>query len=272
MSLVIKEITATSILNHSAISGINYTINPYTGCLHGCVYCYADFMRRFTGHKEPWGEFVDVKINSPELLSKQILKLKPGEVSLSTVTDPYQPVERKYKLTRQILETFLNSPFRVSILTKSSLVLRDLDLLTMMENCSVGFSIPIFSPEISKIFEGRASPPEERFKALRRLAEVGVSTWIFIAPALPYFSDSEENLEKIFREAKESGTEFVMLDTFQTYPRVWHKVKALLRKRFPFLVPLYEDYRKTKDQFKKILREKATELGRSFNIEVCFAF
>jgi|YelNatPaOPRAMG01_1025707.scaffolds.fasta_scaffold00206_7 DNA repair photolyase len=272
MSLVIREIMANSILNPSAISGIDYAINPYTGCLHGCVYCYADFMRRFTGHKEPWGDFVDVKINSPELLAKQVRKLRPGEISISTVTDPYQPVEKKYRLTRQILETLLDSPFMVSVLTKSSLVLRDLSLIRMMKNCTVGFSIPIFSSEISKIFEGRASLPSERFEALRRLAEAGISTWVFVAPALPYFSDSEENLEKTFKAAKECGAEFIMLDTFQTYPRVWHKVKALLQKRFPYLVPLYEEYKETKVHFRENLRKKAIELSQSFDVEVRFAF
>ncbi|MDI6868893.1 MAG: radical SAM protein [Coprothermobacterota bacterium] len=272
MSLVLREIRASSILNRSAISGIDYAINPYTGCLHGCVYCYADFMRRFTGHKEPWGEFVDVKINCPELLLKQILKFKPGEVSFSTVTDPYQPVERKYRLTRQMLEILLDSPFTVSILTKSALVLRDLDLLKRMRNCTVGFSIPIFFPEISALFEGRASPPLERFEALRRLAEAGISTWVFIAPTLPYFSDSEENLEDIFRRAKESGAEFVMIDTFQAYPRVWHKVRALLQKSFPHLVPLYEEYREIKEEFKEGLRQKATQLGQALELEVRFAF
>ncbi|MCR4432482.1 MAG: SPL family radical SAM protein [bacterium] len=272
MALVLREIRVASILNRSAISGIDYAINPYTGCLHGCVYCYADFMRRFTGHSEPWGDFVDVKINCPELLEKQVLKAKPGEISFSTVTDPYQPVERKYRLTRRSLEILLNTPFTVSILTKSVLVLRDIDLLKKMKNSTVGFSIPIFSEKISALFEGRASPPSERFQALRKLRQEGISTWLFIAPSLPSFSDSEENLEQLFNQARDSGVEYVLIDTFQAYPRVWHKVKALLQEKFPHLVPLYEEYREFKDEFKESLRMKASELGRILGVEVRFAF
>jgi len=272
MAFVLKEIRASSILNRSAISGIDYAINPYTGCLHGCIYCYADFMRRFTGHREPWGSFVDVKVNCAELLIKQIARARPGEASFSTVTDPYQPVEVCYRLTRSCLEAFLGKPFSISILTKSTLVLRDIDLLKALKDSSVGFSIPIFSRKISAIFEGRASPPEERLQALKVLAEEKIPTWLFIAPALPYFSDSEENLSAIFQEAKKAGVDYVMIDTFQAYPKVWQRVKGVLSEKFSQLLPLYEEYRENKESFKEILRSLALRLAAKFQVEVRFAF
>ena len=97
----IKEIHAKSILSPSKV--YDYVINPYVGCQHACSYCYARFMKRFTGHKEPWGEFVDVKINAPDLLSKEIKRKKVGSVWVSGVCDPYQPLEKKYALTRRMI-------------------------------------------------------------------------------------------------------------------------------------------------------------------------
>ena len=152
MNLLITEIECKSILNRSRIPGIDYTINPYTGCIHGCVYCYARFMTRYTKHHLPWGQFCHVKINAPEILKKQLGKSKKGLASLSTVTDPYQSLERKYRLTREVLSQLLEREFPVSILTKSDLVLRDLDILRQFERneCEVGFSIATMEEEVRR--------------------------------------------------------------------------------------------------------------------------
>ena len=129
MSLIIREIKAKSILTKSGIPGVDYCVNPYVGCSHGCRYCYATFMKRYTGHTEAWGSFVDVKIHAPEILQRQLKRASMGRVMISSVTDAYQPIESKYKLTRQCLEILLQSQFPVDILTKSPLVLRDIDLI-----------------------------------------------------------------------------------------------------------------------------------------------
>lgn len=272
MTLVFREIRVKSILNPSRIEGIDYAINPYVGCLHGCLYCYADFMRRFTGHKEPWGDFVDIKINSPDLLLKEVQKKIPGEVSFSTVTDPYQPVEKKYLLTRRLLEGFAGTEFSVSILTKSTLVLRDIDVLKKLKDISIGFSIPITFDKISSHFERRASLPSERFKALKILSEEGFPTWVFVAPTLPYFSDSNDNLEELLFQSKISGATHVLFDTFQAYPKVWNRMKAFLSKEFPKLIPLFEEYRRFKEEFKEELRSKAQAWGKRVGMEIKFAF
>src|SRR3972149_9738911 len=108
MSLIIREIKAKSILTKSGIPDVDYCVNPYIGCSHGCRYCYATFMKRYSGHTQEWGSFVDVKINAPEILRKQLKRAKRGRILISSVTDAYQPIESKYKLTRQGLEIFLN--------------------------------------------------------------------------------------------------------------------------------------------------------------------
>jgi len=179
----IKEIQAKNILSKSKV--YDWTINPYVGCQHGCIYCYAKFMKRFSGHKENWGEFVDVKMNVPELLSQEIKKKKKGRVWVSGVCDPYQPVEKKYELTKKCLEILQRNNWPVTIQTKSPLVLRDLELLKKFQEIEVGFTITTDDEEIRKIFELRTVPINERIETLDKLHQEGIKTFVMIAPLLP---------------------------------------------------------------------------------------
>ena len=181
----LKEIFAKTVLTKTAISSFDYCINPYVGCGHGCRYCYASFMKRFTGHLEPWGEFIDVKVNAPYLLRKQLKRAKQGTVALSTVTDPYQPVERKYQLTRKCLEALLDAQFSVNVLTRSPLCLRDVDLFKQFKEIEMGFSITTHDEETKKIFEPHSPSIDSRIKALRALRREKIPTYAFIGPMLP---------------------------------------------------------------------------------------
>ncbi|HLE87018.1 MAG TPA: DUF5131 family protein [Candidatus Brocadiaceae bacterium] len=185
MSLIIREIKAKSVLTSSGIPGVDYCVNPYVGCSHGCRYCYATFMKRYTGHTEAWGSFVDVKINAPEILQKQLKRAKIGRVMISSVTDAYQPIESKYKLTRQCLEILLQSQFPVDILTKSSLVLRDTDLIKKFKDIEVGITITTNDEKISRVFEPNAPSIMARIRTLRALHDKGINTYAFIGPVLP---------------------------------------------------------------------------------------
>ena len=185
LGLTIGEIKVQTILSKSGISGVDYCINPYVGCSNGCRYCYATFMKRYTGHREAWGSFVDAKMNGPEVLHRQMRKAARGKIMISSVTDPYQPVEEKYKLTRQCLEILLPYQFPVDILTKSPLVLRDVDLIKEFEEMEVGITITTDDDAIKKIFEPYAPPVDTRIQALKTLHENGVKTYAFIGPLLP---------------------------------------------------------------------------------------
>jgi DNA repair photolyase len=182
---ITRQIEAKSILSKSGIDGITYCVNPYVGCSHGCVYCYASFMKRFTGHREPWGSFVDVKVNAPRLLEKQTKRAVAGTIILSSVTDPYQPAEARYRVTRGCLEVLAGKRFPVDILTKSPLVLRDLDLFKTFDNLSVGITVTTDNDAMRKIFEPGAPPIKARIEALKRLHKNGISTYAFIGPVLP---------------------------------------------------------------------------------------
>lgn len=185
MSVVIQEIRIKSILSKSGIPGADYCINPYIGCYHGCNYCYATFMRKYTGHMEKWGSFVDVKINAPEVLRRQLRNGTRGNVIISSVTDAYQPIENRYKLTRQCLEVLLEFQIPADILTKSPLVLRDLDLLKRFKDIEVGITITTDNDEIRRIFEPKAPPIETRIDTLKTLYKNGIRTYAFIGPLLP---------------------------------------------------------------------------------------
>jgi DNA repair photolyase len=181
--MIVREILAKSILSKSQV--YDYAVNAYVGCSHSCGYCYAAFMKRFTGHKEKWGEFVDVKINAPEVLAGELKKKWRGRVWLSGVCDPYQAAEKKYRLTRKCLEVLLENQWPVTIQTKSSLVLRDIELLGQFNDIEVEFSITTADDKIRKLLEPGASPIRARVGALAVLHSKGIRTFAMIAPLLP---------------------------------------------------------------------------------------
>jgi DNA repair photolyase len=179
----ITEIHSKSILSASKI--YPYVLNPYVGCWHACSYCYARFMTRFSGHKEPWGRFVDVKINAADLLQTEIKKKKRDRVWVSGVCDPYQPLEAKYELTGKCLTILADNDWPVVIQTRSPLVLRDIAILKRAPYFEVGFSIPTADDGIRKLFEPFAPPIHERIRALDELHQAGIKTYAMIAPILP---------------------------------------------------------------------------------------
>ncbi len=184
----ITAINAKTALVRSKIPGVEYVINPYLGCGHGCRYCYAVFMRKYARHhrQAAWGAFVEVKINLAAVLRAELRRKKrPGRALLSSVCDPYQPVEGKYRLTRQCLEILGEFGWGIDILTRSPLVCRDLDLLATLPDLSVGLSIPTDDDRVRKILEPQAPPIGARVAALQRLQQSGLTPWVFIAPMLP---------------------------------------------------------------------------------------
>jgi DNA repair photolyase len=181
--VIVREIQARSVLSESKV--YDYTVNAYAGCAHACSYCYARFMKRFTGHKEPWGDFVDVKVNAPDLLAVEIRKKKPGTIWVSGVCDPYQPLEAKYELTKACIGIITGSGWPLVVQTRSPLVVRDLDILASSPAVEVGLSITTADDRVRRLFEPKAPPIAGRVEALRRLHDAGIRTFAMIAPLLP---------------------------------------------------------------------------------------
>lgn len=205
------EIQAKSILSRSKVH--DWTINPYRGCEHGCSYCYARFMKRFTHHKERWGEFVDVKVNAASLLAEEVKKKEVGRVWISGVCDPYQPIEEEHELTRGCLEVLQRNRWPVTIQTKSPLVLRDLDLLKEFGQIEVGFSIGTGDDRLRSIFEPNSTLIEERIKALKILHEGNVRTYVMIAPILPETENLPSQLE--------AKVDYVLIDKMNYHYADW---------------------------------------------------
>jgi DNA repair photolyase len=211
MSMIIREVCAKSILSRSKV--FDYTINPYVGCQHGCTYCYARFMKRYTGHKEEWGDFVDVKVNAPSLLQFEIGKKKVGRVWISGTCDPYQPLEKKYELTRKCLEILSKHAWPVTVQTKSPLVHRDVELLRRISAVDVGFSIATGDEDIRKMFEPNLSSIRERIETLGKLHSAGIRTFAMIAPLLPKAEALAEHLK--------GNVDYVLIDKMNYHYADW---------------------------------------------------
>ena len=188
----ISIISSKSVLTKSNLPVSDYSANPYTGCSHACKYCYASFMKRFTNHNEEWGSFVDVK-TWPEI--KHPEKYAGKEIFLSSVTDPYQPVESTYKRTRALLEQLQGSCARLSIATKSDLVLRDIDLIKTFPNARVSFSINTLDERFRSEMDNAVSI-ERRLEAMKAFHDAGIRTTCFISPIFPGITDVPAIIER----------------------------------------------------------------------------
>lgn len=189
--MIVNEITVKDIMTKSKLPASDYAVNPYVGCPHRCKYCYACFMKRFTKHDEEWGEFIDVK-NFPTIKNPQ--KYNGKSVFIGSVTDGYNPFEKKYKKTREILKQFINTDAEIIISTKSKLVTRDLDLLKQLKNVTVAFSINTMDKQFRSDMD-RASTIQERIEAMKILHDGGIHTVTFISPIFPCITDVYEIIE-----------------------------------------------------------------------------
>ena len=264
--MIIREIECKSILTKSGIEGVDYALNPYIGCAHGCVYCYATFMKRFTGHKEEWGAFVDVKVNAGEVLARQMKRAKWGNITSGTVTDPYQPLEERYGITRACLEVLTDYDFPISILTKSDLVLRDLDLFRRLKDVEVGFTIAALDDEVQRLFEPRSSPASARLAALAELAGAGVKTWAFCGPLLPFLSDDEDQLDILFGDLARVSVSHIIVDSMKLSGAIWGKVRKVLERHYPDLVEGYRYVATNRRPYHEALIARAQRLAEKHGL------
>jgi DNA repair photolyase len=190
---------------------VDYSLNPYFGCEHSCVYCYVPRMmpRRLRGRA--WGSFVEVKVNIPSVLASELRRVSRGRVLVSSITDPYQPVEKSYKLTRSCLELLASKGLEVTILTKSSLFKRDLDLMDG-ERFEVGVTVTTIKAH--RELEPLSDPPLKRLEALQEASEEGLRTFVFLGPLIPGVVDEE--LDEILELARGAGASYVIVDKLNT--------------------------------------------------------
>ncbi len=258
----IKEIKASSIITKSNLPATDYVINPYVGCLHSCIYCYAVFMKRFTNHLEKWGCFIDVKINAPDLIPKETKKYQNKFVFLSSVTDAYLPLEKKYQLTRKILSKLIPLEPNLGVQTKSDLVLRDIDLLKQFSNCEVGFTITTLDDDLRKKIEPITSSVTDRIKALEKLYSEKINTYVFIGPIMPFLTD----WKKIILETKHCVNVF-MFENLNVKGTIWVNIKIFLQKYCPELLKEYEKIYFTKNNYWQEVEEEIKRFCENENVK-----
>ena len=271
----INEITAKTIFTKSGLPASDWVINPYNGCLFGCSYCYAAQIARWKHPDEEWGTYLDVKMNAPELLQKELASLasRPGleskrdfgSVFFSSVTDPYVGMEAKYKLTRACLEVLADFGYEgvINIQTKSDLVTRDIDVLKRLKNVSVGCTVTTLDDEISRYFEGIAPSVTKRIAALKELHDAGISTYAFVGPLLPTVLADEQQIMDILDALETAGVETVWFEHIHLVGVVKQRLYDYVQKTKPELVPFFEtaDTKEYREKLNAIIR-KAMQ-GRS---------
>lgn len=222
----VKAIPCKSALSRSTLPGLTYTFNPYVGCQHGCLYCYVPDMLRGRVSSSEWGREVLVKEGVLDHLRADLKRLRPGVVGVSTVTDPYQPIERSLGITRKALSILRDAGFPVSVQTKSSLVLRDLDIMEG-GNFEVGMTITSMDNAFRRRFEPGAPPPEERAHTLEEASSKGIRTWIFYGPIIPGFNDSPEEIESIAGLAQRTRSR-ILYDRLNIKPMMLARIGRVL--------------------------------------------
>lgn len=229
--MTVNEIESKTVLTKSNLPVSDYSVNPYVGCAHACKYCYASFMKRFTGHAEPWGEFVDVK-HWPDILRPE--RYAGKELFIGSVTDPYQPLEETWKRTRALLEQMRGSGCRISIATKSDLVLRDLDLIRTFPNARVSWSINTLDEDFRREMDEAVSI-QRRLAAMKAFHDAGVRTICFISPIFPCITD----VPAILRRVKDQCN-LVWLENLNLRGNYKAAILAYIRERRADLLPLYQ--------------------------------
>ncbi|MBR2562268.1 MAG: radical SAM mobile pair protein B [Eubacterium sp.] len=228
----IQEIQVKSVMTKSNLPVSDFSVNPYVGCTHACKYCYASFMKRFTNHPEPWGEFIDVKmwppIQHPE-------KHAGKEAFLGSVTDCYQPCEAKFQRTRALLEQLQGSGISISIATKSDLVLRDLDLIKTFPNARVSFSINTLDEDFRREMD-RGSSIEKRLAAMKAFYDAGVQATCFISPIFPGITDVKAIIERAKKQCN-----LVWLENLNLRGDYRVRILEWIHEKHPELDSLYHD-------------------------------
>jgi len=269
----IREIECKSAIGKCGFPGGGLAINPYIGCGHSCVYCYARFIKRFTGHTENWGSFVDARINIADILKKQLKssKYKGEQIYIGTVTDPYQPAEKKYGLTRSILQVLMDYDNPVSILTKSDLVLRDIDLLKKFKNIDINFTVTTLDEKWKKFTEPNSSTIKQRLTATEKLVKNSITVFTMTGPYWPIFTDPEI----LFREFKKAGVSRVFTESFNTVGGNWTGVEDVLLKHYPKLLAKIKEILFDKNKFYEFYNEaenKIKRLAKEYKIPVTIYF
>ncbi|MFC1651888.1 radical SAM protein [Patescibacteria group bacterium] len=265
--LQIEEIKSKTALNpiKSRVMPFDWDLNVYRGCTHSCVYCFARYTHEYLGHSgaKDFDQMIKIKTNIPEILEKQInsKRFKGGTISIGGISDVYQPLEKKYKLTRKCLEVILEKGNDISICTKSPLILRDLDLLKKINQknfCAIAFTVTTLNQKIASKIEPFAPKVKDRIEAMKKIKKAGIPVGLHLMPVMPGLTDSEKDLRKLLKLVKEIKIDYIVYGNLGVRPCVRKILFPFIQKEFPEIFGLYRrfyGYARSK-KAKKELRKK----------------
>lgn len=249
MNIAEKEIDTKDLITKSNLPASEYVINPYVGCPHACKYCYARFMKRFTGHTEEWGDFIDIKRCAKPI---NVKKLYHKSVFLSSVTDCYNPFEAKYQITRDVLKQLTQADCQITISTKSDLILRDIDILKELKNLIVAVSVNTLDNGFQSDMD-HAGSITRRIAALKELRKQGIYTVLFLSPIFPYITD--------FKEILEATAEFVCEYWFENLNLRGNYKQEILQ----YIAEKYPQYL---NDYKEIYNNKSMEYWKQLSADI----
>ncbi len=243
------EIEAKSVLNRVRGMPFGWSINPYRGCYHQCVFCYARRTHTFLERSGlgDWGSTLSVKVNAPQILRRELAspRWKGEHVAIGTATDPYQPLEGTYRITRGILTELARGRTEAHLITRSPLVIRDIDVLQDLARAagaSVCISLPTLDAELARKIEPTVAPPRQRLRAVRMLADAGIRVGVAVAPILPRLTDDEADLRAVCAAAAEAGAATVWHSVLNLNDVAKESYFGFLRAEFPSLVRMHESH------------------------------
>lgn len=284
----LMEKTGNTIYEHTQVKKIlhrvnvwflpfRWGINTYRGCEHNCTYCNVRYTHEYLGL--PTGEFaykIMVKDNAAEALDKELSREKWNKkwtVNMATVTDPYQPAERKFKITREVLKVFLKHHNALMVTTKSDLILRDLDILTDIAKTgflNVVITIPILDENLRKKVEPKAASIQKRLEVVQKIHDAGITVGVTSIPLFPYISDSESNVEKLVKTLSENGADYVIIDMLNFREEARDRVMEFIKNYYPDLISKYDELYKTNycdKEYAKVVRKHANKLIKKYDVD-----
>ncbi|BDG61108.1 radical SAM protein [Caldinitratiruptor microaerophilus] len=269
----VHEIECKSVLNRVTGMPFAWSANPYRGCAHACIYCYARETHTYLD-LDPGTSFQEVlfaKVNAPAVLRTELARPSwtHEHVVVGTATDPYQPVEGKYRLTRRILEALAEFATPASVTTKGTLVVRDIDVLQDLERragAAVNVTVTTLDRVLWRRLEPGAPPPEKRLEAVRRLARAGIPTGVFVAPVLPGLNDSAASLRQVIRAAAEAGARSAIVSPLRIDPAVREYLLEILGEFYPALARQYEAFYRGRTTAPPEYRQRLTARAEAIRV------
>ncbi len=271
------EIEAKSILNRVRGMPFGWSINPYRGCYHACVFCYARRTHEFLERNgiDEWSSLISVKVNAPAVLRAELASpsWRGEHVAIGTATDPYQPLEGSYRITRRILAELARARTPAHLITRSPLVIRDIDVLRELSaaaGISVCVSLPTLDAGIARRIEPTVAPPAQRLRAVATLARAGIRTGIAIAPVLPGITDGESQLRAVYVAAAAAGASFARHGLLNLGEVARDSYFAFLERDRPELVEEYERLYRAKyapREFTKTIATRADAARREVRFD-----